>query len=77
METNVSIEEAQARLREIIARLHPDQEVIITDNEQPVAKLVGGRMQRARRPGPGLCKGMLTIVRNDDEHLQDFREYMP
>ena len=29
------------------------------------------------RPVPGRCKGMLTIVAEDDEHLEDFKEYMP
>ena len=37
MTTNMSIEEAQGRLAEIIASLSPDDEVIIMDNQQPVA----------------------------------------
>ena len=76
MSTNVSIDEAQAKLREIIAKLGPDAEVVITENQQPVAKLVGGRAAK-QRPGPGLCKGMIAIVSDDDEHLEDFKEYMP
>lgn len=76
MSTNVSIDEAQAKLREIIAKLGPDEEVVITENQQPVAKLVGGRTAK-QRPGPGLCKGMITILSDDDEHLEDFKEYMP
>lgn len=76
MSTNVSIEEAQAKLREIIASLGPDDEIVITEGEQPIAKLVLGRTKK-QRPGPGLCKGMITIVSDDDEHLKDFSEYMP
>jgi prevent-host-death family protein len=35
-------------------------------------------LERSRhRPQPGLCKGMITIVADDDEHLKDFAEYMP
>jgi hypothetical protein len=30
-----------------------------------------------RRPMPGRAKGMLTILTEDDEHLDDFKEYMP
>ena len=26
---------------------------------------------------PGACKGLLTIVHDDDDHLKDFSEYMP
>jgi hypothetical protein len=29
------------------------------------------------RPPPGLGKGYITIVSDDDEHLKDFEEYMP
>lgn len=76
MSTNVSVDEVQAKLREIIAKLGSDEEVVITENQQPVAKLVGVRAGR-QRPGPGLCKGMITIVSDDDEHLEDFKEYMP
>jgi antitoxin (DNA-binding transcriptional repressor) of toxin-antitoxin stability system len=76
MSTNVSIEEAQAKLREIIASLGPDDEIVITEGEQPIAKLVLDRSKK-QRPGPGLCKGMITIVSDDDEHLKDFSEYMP
>ena len=76
MSARVSIDEAQVKLREIIAQLGPDDEVVIVENQQPVAKLVGGRVAR-QQPGPGLCRGMMTIVSDDDEHLEDFREYMP
>jgi hypothetical protein len=29
------------------------------------------------RPPPGLGKGFITVVSDDDEHLKDFEEYMP
>jgi len=77
MATNVSIDEAQTKQRDIIARLAPDEEIIITENQQPVATLVGKPKQQQQRPRPGLCKGMITIVADDDEHLDDFQEYMP
>jgi hypothetical protein len=37
-----------------------------------IARIVGERPRRA----PGLFKGVLTILKDDDEHLQDFAEYM-
>lgn len=39
--TTVSIHDAGIRLPELIHRLKPGDEVIITENDQPVAKLVG------------------------------------
>src|SRR3954454_3698888 len=45
----------------------------------PVAKLVSERPKPkpGLRPPPGLGKGVITVVSDDDEHLQDFAEYMP
>ena len=40
MSGTVTVEEAQAKLKEIINQLAPGEEIVITENEQPVAKLV-------------------------------------
>lgn len=76
MSTSVSIEEAQAKLAEIIGSLSPGDEVVITQGCQPVAEL---RTVESKEPRPqfGSCRGMLTILADDDEHLDDFEEYMP
>ena len=70
----ITLEEAQSHLGEIIDKLTPGEEVVITRDNRPVARLLGEK--KPPRPRPGLGKGMLTIV-DDDEHLQDFAEYMP
>jgi prevent-host-death family protein len=76
MSTTVTLDEAQARLGELIERLAPGEEVVITQNNQPVARLVRSRPPRKpRQPGSG--KGLLTILKEDDEHLEHFKEYMP
>jgi antitoxin (DNA-binding transcriptional repressor) of toxin-antitoxin stability system len=69
----VTIQEAQAKLPDLIHTLKPGDEVVITENEQPVARL----LRVWERPGPGLGKGMITVVADDEEHLKDFEEYMP
>ena len=74
--TTITIQEAQATLVDLIHQLPPGEEIVITENNQPVAKLVAQSPERPR-PLPGWCKGMLTIVAEDDEHLEDFKEYMP
>jgi antitoxin (DNA-binding transcriptional repressor) of toxin-antitoxin stability system len=73
---SVSIQEAQTNLRELIHQLEPGEELVITENDQPVAKLIAARPPVRQRPEPGRCKGMITIVSDDDEHLKDFEEYM-
>ena len=72
----VTIEEAQARLTEIINKLAAGEEVLITRNDQPVARLVC-QVQPSRKPRqPCTCRGMLVIVSDDDEHLKDFAKYI-
>jgi antitoxin (DNA-binding transcriptional repressor) of toxin-antitoxin stability system len=73
----ISLSKAQAELPEIIYNLKPGQELLITDNDRPVAKLIGQTATPPQRPSPGLCKGMITIVADDEEHLQEFGEYLP
>jgi prevent-host-death family protein len=75
--TTLSIAEAQTRLQELIQGLAPGEEVVITENSRPVAKLVGIAPLRRLRPGPGLCNGMIEFVSDDEEHLRAFVDYMP
>jgi antitoxin (DNA-binding transcriptional repressor) of toxin-antitoxin stability system len=77
MPTTVELQEAQGRLKEIIAGLGPDDEVVITEHSQPVARLVGGRGVARQPRQAGNCKGLITLLVEDDEHLNDFQEYMP
>jgi antitoxin (DNA-binding transcriptional repressor) of toxin-antitoxin stability system len=72
----VTLAEAQAKLPDLIHDLSTGDEVVITEGDQVVARIVGERRPLRQRPGPGLCKGMMTIVADDDEHLKDFAEYM-
>lgn len=73
---SVTLEDAQTRLPELIDSLNPGEELVITRNAQPVAKLVG---QGGEKPQPvfGRGRGKVIIVAEDDEHLQDFEDYMP
>jgi len=74
--TTVTLEEAQARLPDLIEHLAPGSEVVITRNQQPIARLRAEEKPKRKPRKAGNCKGMLTIVADDDEHLKDFREYM-
>ena len=74
--TTLTLEEAQATLADLIHSLTPGGEVVITENNQPVAKLVAAPVERPH-PLPGRGQGMLVVLTEDDEHLEDFKEYMP
>jgi antitoxin (DNA-binding transcriptional repressor) of toxin-antitoxin stability system len=74
--TELSLVEAQARLPQLIHNLGPGEEIVITENDKPLAKVTavaGGKPA----PIPGRAKGMLTVVTEDNEHLKEFEEYMP
>ncbi len=76
MSTTVTIEEAQAKLKELIHQMAPGEELVITENAQPVAKLVSEPTSKRQPRQPGRCQGMITLLVEDDEHLKDFTEYM-
>jgi prevent-host-death family protein len=77
MSASITVQEAQAKLKDLIERLAPGEEVVITENQEPVAKLVGQRATRQTRPAPGLGKGSILYMAPDfDEPLEEFREYM-
>lgn len=75
----ITLEQAQAQLPDLIHNLTPGEEIVITENNQPVAKLVSepAKAKPGLRPPPGLGKGFITILADDDDHLKDFAEYMP
>jgi prevent-host-death family protein len=73
----VTLEDAQGRLGELIARLKPDEVIHIVDRGRPVARLVGKRPSDRPPRRPGSAIGQLVILSDDDEHLKDFSEYLP
>ncbi|QMS91951.1 antitoxin of toxin-antitoxin stability system [Nostoc edaphicum CCNP1411] len=82
----IPLTEAQLRLPELIASLQPGEEVQIFSGDvsrqaaarlRTVARLIG-ELQPPRKPRqPGSAIGTLTIVSEDETHLEDFHDYMP
>ena len=73
----VTLQEAQAGLSELIHQLSPGQELVITENDEPVAKLVriGPRTREPRQAGS--AKGSIHWMAPDfDAPLEEFKEYM-
>ena len=74
--TTVSIQEAQAKLSDLIHRLTPGDEVVITENNQPVARLIPAAVRPPRKLGT--LKGTVKYMAPDfDAPLDEFKEYMP
>jgi antitoxin (DNA-binding transcriptional repressor) of toxin-antitoxin stability system len=72
--TTVTMEEAQANLPKLIEHLIPGEEILITHNEQPIARLMASESGTRQPRKAGSAKGKLTIITEDDEHLQGFEE---
>ncbi len=72
----VSIEEAQVKLADLIRQLVRGEQVLITENNRPVAQLTEPASDTSY-PIPGRCEGMLTVLVEDDEHLEDWADYLP
>jgi antitoxin (DNA-binding transcriptional repressor) of toxin-antitoxin stability system len=71
----ISIEEAQVQFLGLIEAALNGEEIIITQEDQPIIKFVtidSPKPQRQR----GSAKGLITIADDFDEPLQDFAEYM-
>jgi antitoxin (DNA-binding transcriptional repressor) of toxin-antitoxin stability system len=69
MSVAITVEEAQASFKELILKLAPGEEVVITQSQLPVAKLVG-QQPKPPRPAPGLGKGSILYMAPDfDEPL--------
>lgn len=75
--TQLSLDEVQAKLLEIVQGLGEGDEVVIVEGKRPVARLLGPLPTKHRSRTPGSARGRLTILVEDDEHLKDFGDYMP
>jgi antitoxin (DNA-binding transcriptional repressor) of toxin-antitoxin stability system len=72
----VSIEQAQYGLLELIEKLSRGEEIIITRNEQPVARLVAPIASGAEPRVPGIARDQIAYMADDfDAPLEEFEEY--
>jgi prevent-host-death family protein len=73
----VTIQEAQAALPDLIRRMMPGEELVITENDRPVAKLVAAPPERSKKPRQlGTMRGTVLSMEHFDDPLDDFKEYM-
>ncbi|WP_165229138.1 type II toxin-antitoxin system Phd/YefM family antitoxin [Aquisphaera insulae] len=73
----ISIQEAQSRLSDLIHNLSPGDELVITENNQPVARLSRSEPKTQWPRKAGSAKGRPHWMAPDfDAPLEDFKEYM-
>ncbi len=66
-------EKAKSEIAALLETALEGEEVIITQNDEPVLKLA--RVAQPRRKS-GSSKGQIRMSENFDEPLDDFKEYM-
>jgi len=71
----IDLSEAKRHLVDIIDVALGGEEVVITQNDQAVLKLVRVVAPKARRKA-GSAKGLITMTSDFDAPLEDFRAYM-
>jgi len=86
--TQVSVNEAQEMLPDLIAATQRGEKVIITLDETPVVQIVpvlqsqvigqviGQVIKEQGKPVFGSLKGLIKMADDFDEPLEDFAEYM-
>lgn len=72
----ISLDEVQAKLPEIVHGLGEGDEVVIVEGKRMVARLLGPSPAKPRSRRPGSARGKLTVLTEDDEHLTDFGIHM-
>ena len=75
--TTVPLQDAAAQLAEIIRQLSPGDEVVITDNNRPVARILPAESRPTTPRRPGSLRGTVLYMADDfDAPLEEFKEYM-
>ncbi len=72
----VTVEEVKSHFSEVIAKTPPGVGILITQDGEPVAELFRLSTEKPQAVA-GRCKGMLTILSEDDDHLADWKDYLP
>jgi antitoxin (DNA-binding transcriptional repressor) of toxin-antitoxin stability system len=76
--TSISIDEAQLKFRDVVHGLTPGDEVLIVENDRPVARLLPAESKPQQSPRQlGTMRGTVLYMAPDfAAPLEDFKEYM-
>lgn len=74
--TTISIADAQANLPDLIHRMASGEELVITENNQPIARIVSTAAAAVPRQLGSMRGTVLYMSPDFDAPLDDFKEYM-
>ena len=76
----VTLQEAQSKLAELVRGLSPGQELLITEDDRPVARLIPTPPEPPAPPRKerklGTLRGTVLSMEHFDDPLEEFGEYM-
>ena len=75
MET-IDINQALPQIKKLLEIASTGEEIIITENNQPIVKLVSIKKDKKRPSLFGSDKDIISISDDFDEPLEDFKDYM-
>ncbi|MEX0612294.1 MAG: DUF2281 domain-containing protein [Pirellulales bacterium] len=73
--TSLPIQQVQAQLPELIHQLAPGDEVVITENDQPIARILPPLPSQPTRKLGSLRGTVLHMAPDFDAPLDEFKEY--
>lgn len=74
----ITVEEAQSRLAEIIDKLLPGEEIVLTRDEKAIATIKAPLPPAREPPRLGTLKGTILYIAPDfDDIPEGFEEYLP
>jgi antitoxin (DNA-binding transcriptional repressor) of toxin-antitoxin stability system len=72
--SSITLEEAQARLPQLLEQLQPGEEITITEHGRPLAQMK--KIERGAWPcKAGSARGRIHLAPDFDAPLDDFKEY--
>jgi prevent-host-death family protein len=71
---SIDVAEATMRFAELLRRVQAGEEVVLTHENEPVARIVPAAVS-GRKPRFGAGRGLLTVGDDFDEPLDDFAPY--
>ncbi|MBC7855711.1 MAG: DUF2281 domain-containing protein [Pirellulaceae bacterium] len=71
----ISLEQAQFSLADIVHQLSPGDEIVITENNHPVARILPARPPKPVRQLGTMRGSVLSMSPDFDAPLDDFQDY--
>ena len=74
----ITVEEAQSHLAEIIEKMPPGEEVVLTRDDKPVATIRATPAPHREPPQFGTLKGTILYIAPDFDAIPEgFEDYLP